>query len=85
MIQYTENILTIPLQQVQEEKRRQLLLKARADKAKKKEARHLQRTLIVNQRKLAQRQRRERERILMKQARDKQEKLSRQREAEVCM
>ena len=58
------------------------MLKARADKAKKKESKHL-RNSIMMQRRVAQRQRRERERSIMKQARERQDKLSRQREAEV--
>ena len=59
----------------QEEKRRQLLAKARADKARKRAE--------SSQRKSAQRQRRERERAVMKTAREKQDKLTRQRETEV--
>lgn len=60
-----------------------MLLKARADKAKKKmESKHL-RNAITTQRRVAQRQRRERERMIMRQARERQDKLSRQREVEV--
>ena len=73
--------------QVQEEKRRQLLLKARAAKAKKKEARALQCSMnqVLNQRKVAQRHRRERERLLVKQAKERQDKLNKHKEAEVCL
>ena len=72
--------------QAQEEKRRQLLLKARAAKAKKKQARALQCSMnqMLTQRKVAQRQRRERERMLVKQAKERQDKLNRHKEAEVC-
>ena len=71
--------------QAQEEKRRQLLLKARAAKAKKKQARALQCSMnqMLTQRKVAQRQRRERERLLLKQAKDRQDKLNKHKEAEV--
>lgn len=73
--------MTVP--QIQEEKRRQLLLKARADKAKRKETRHLQRNMMLSQRKLAQRQRRERERMAQKLARDTLDKKNRVKEEEV--
>ena len=69
--------------QLQEDKRRALVLKAKSDRLKKRaEVKHLQRA-ILTQRKLAQRQRRERERVVMRQARERQDKISRQKEVEV--
>lgn len=59
------------------------MLKARADKVKRKEARHLQKTVLLSQRKLAQRQRRERERMAQRLLREKQDKIIRQKEEEV--
>ena len=72
------------LPQLQEEKRRALVLKAKADRLKKKaDMKHIQRA-ILTQRKIAQRQRRERERQMMRQARERQDKVVKQREVEVC-
>ena len=59
------------------------MLKARTDRIKKRaDQRHVQRA-ILTQRKIAQRQRRDRERSVMKQARERQDKISQQREVEV--
>ena len=69
--------------QSQEEKRRALVLKARADRLKKKmDTKHIQRAIFI-QRKIAQRQKKECERQLLKQARERQDKIIRQREVEV--
>ena len=72
----------LSLHQIQEEKRRALVLKAKADRIKKKADIH--RTILTH-RKIAQRQRRERERQVMRQARERQDKISRQKEVEVCV
>ncbi len=58
-------------------------MKARADKVKRKEARHLQRHMLMSQRKQAQQQRRDRERMLQRVVKDKQDKIERQKEEEV--
>ena len=68
--------------QLQEEKRRALVLKAKADRIKKRADLH--RTILTH-RKIAQRQRRERERQMMRLARERQDKISRQKEVEVCV
>ena len=68
--------------QFQEEKRKALVMKAKSERLKKRaDMKHLQRA-ILTQRKIAQRLRRERERQVMRQARDRQDKLTQQKEVE---
>ena len=62
------------------EKRRQLLLKARTTRIKKRAENLTQQRTI---RKLSQQARRERERTVLKYAKEKQDKLSKQKEVEV--